>query len=374
MANSKAIQEAEAVEVNDALHDFGGPHSGKGGDFAPYWLITRLIEVEKAGQADYLFICEYVQDIAEFDSHQDPTSIRLYQLKKKEGGYWKVHELTGQTQKSSAPKSDKPLMKLLRHVRSFSALKASGAFVSNGMFDVSLASGQSSVNDSVVGLHLLDEPYTRAMKVAVAAEEGLHPDDIKLDVVELRNTTLAVNDLDTHTYGVMLEFLTKRAPAHASQAQSFVEALFSRIRARSRRTEKCSSWGDLVSRRGFARQNFKDAVESLEAHPDKAAFRHRLYERLSKDWSVHRAGRVLNALTRCAREKILVGEGNRWALNAEEVKEHLVASEALGESDERCFESLCDYIAAAVPALGSDEISALAIHEMTEWALSQTPA
>jgi hypothetical protein len=372
MATSKAIQEIESVEANDALHDFGGPHSGKGSDFAQYWLIGRIIELERTSEPDYLFVCEYVQDVAEFDSSSEPTSIRLYQLKKKEGAYWKVHELTGQTQKRAAPIPDKPVIKLLRHVRKFTTLKSTGAFISNGKFDVVLASGQSSINDPVVGLHLLDAVHADAIRAAIAAEEGIPLASVNLDVIELQNTSLAIDDLDRHTYGVMLDFLSARAPEHAAQAQSFVDALFSRIRARARRTGKSTDWVDLVERRGFGRQNFKDAVESLEALPDKVAFRLRLYEKLSKDWSVHRAARVLAALTRCAREKVLVGVGNRWAPNPEELSERLATAVALDQPDQMCFDGLCDYLAAVLPALGSDEISALAIYEMTEWASNQT--
>lgn len=369
-----AIQEIEAVEADDLLHDFGGSHGNKGGDFAQYWLIGRLLELEQAGKPDYLFLCEYVQDIAEFDSAVQPTTLRLYQLKKREGTHWQAHELTGQTLKSKVPKLDKPVIKLLRHVRTFKSLKATGAFVSNGKFDVSLASGQSSINDSIVGLHHLDTSQTAAIKDAIAAAEGIEAAAVDLSAVELWNSTLAVDDLGRHVDGIVMEFLAERAPEHVAQAKSFAEALFTRVRALARRTEKCADWSDLVARRGFCRKDLKSAVERLQALPDKATFRKNLYDKLSKDWNFHKAARVLSALTACARDKVLVGTGNRWALNGLDVAQVCAACVASELSDDHTFKALCESLAPACLALGPDEINALAIYEMTEWALSQTPA
>jgi hypothetical protein len=50
-ANSTQVAEIEQFEADDALHDFAGPHSAKGSDFASYWVILRVIELERAKQA-----------------------------------------------------------------------------------------------------------------------------------------------------------------------------------------------------------------------------------------------------------------------------------------------------------------------------------
>ena len=64
---SSALQEFEVIEADDALHDFGGGHGSKGHDFAAFWVIQRVTELEQAKLPDYLFVCEYLQDVAEFD-------------------------------------------------------------------------------------------------------------------------------------------------------------------------------------------------------------------------------------------------------------------------------------------------------------------
>ena len=375
-ASSAPVAEIELFEADDALHDFAGPHSAKGSDFASYWVILRVLELEKAKQADYLFVCEYLEDVAEFDSAHLPVRLKLYQLKKKEGAYWSASELTGQTNKTKAPKVDKPLMKLLGHIWSFKNVQASGAFVSNSKFNVSLASGQTSVNDEIIGLHLLDTSYCQGLKDSVAAAQGVMPADVDLKVLELRYTNLAIDDLHRHMSGVMLEYFTEFAPEHANQASSLMDTLFSRIRARARRTEKCASWVELAAKRGFSRDSFSQAVESLKTIPDAADFRQRLLKKLSEkyDWSFHQQTQVEISLTKCAREKVLVGEWCRWTLDKTALSALCDAAVENSDTDKKTFEAVCVHLSSEIPELPECEIKALAIYEMIQWTLSRTPA
>jgi len=86
MGKSEAIDEICHVEGDDSLHEYGGGHGNKGNDFARFWLINELLSLAQTGTNDYLFILEYVQDIARLDASNQPTKITLYQLKKK-GNY-----------------------------------------------------------------------------------------------------------------------------------------------------------------------------------------------------------------------------------------------------------------------------------------------
>ena len=368
-----AVQEFEVIEGDDALHDFGGTHGSKGHDFACFWVIVRLTELEAQQQPDYVFVCEYMQDVAEFDSSMQPTQVRLYQLKKKEDGYWGARALTGQTGKSKKPKDDKPVIKLIRHVRTVKSVKATGAFVSNGKFDVSLATGQSSVNDTRIGLHLLDDAHTTALKIAIAQAEGIKPDEVDLSAVELRCDPIAVNDLQRHVNGIMLEFLAKVSPPHAGQAASLVDTLYVRLKARSRRTEKCTSWAELLEKRGLTRGAFTEAIGSLNHLPDKERARRGLLAQLGKDWRHVMLIKVEAALTQCAVEKVLNGGSGRWRADTE-LKSLFEDADARDLPDQDRFEAACSLLVGVKPELLPHEIRAIAIYEMTEWDLSQTHA
>ena len=263
-------------------------------------------------------------------------------------------------------------MKLIRHVRVFKEVKAYGVFVSNGKYDISLANGQSSINDVSIGLHLLNSEHANAIRGFIAASENIDPCVVDLSTVELRSVSLAVDDMQRHTSGVMLEYLSQIAPEHSGQASALVETLYAKIRARARRTEKCASWNDLVGRRGFGKSSFRSAVESLEAIPNKCALRDRLLNKLSSDWPNYKTVQVTMALTKCARDKVIVGEINRWTIDRDMIAAVCRAAVEQDQSDEEQFKLLCTLIVDMAPQLMPAEINALAIYEMTEWSLSQT--
>lgn len=376
-SSRSSVQEIEDIESNDALHDFGGPHSNKGHDFAAYWVIGRLIELELAKHPDYVFVCEYVQDVAEFDSQVNPQTVRLYQLKKKEDGYWTVSDLTGQTEKNKASVADSPVRKLIRHVRAFTTVRATGAFVSNSKFKVRLKGDNSSVEVVTVALNLLDDEHTEGLRTAVALEETnaertVVANDVDLSLVELCRATLALDDLQTHMTGLMFNFLNQIATEHSGQASSLVETLYARIKERSRRTEKAPNWPELLQRRGFSKKSFNDAVEGLKQIPDAALFRNRLLSKLAGSRNERWAARVTARLSQCSIEKILGGAANRWHSDQAAIDALCEEADSQNHSDEDLFVSLSNYLQISLPVLSEYEIYALAIYEMSQWNLRQT--
>lgn len=372
---SAQLREIENIEADDAHHDFGGPHGSKGHDFAHFWLIVRVTQLEQAGQGDYMFVCEFAQDIAEFDSSTSPVKLTLYQLKKKEDGYWTPTLLTGQTKSDTRkrPKLDKPVPKLVRSVQAFHTVEARGVFVSNAAFEVELADNSRSTNCECISLDDWDTAHTDALKVGLAALSMPGGRQIDLSRFELRKVALHVDDLQNHTNGIVLAYLEHAAPEHKAQASSLVDALYIRIKSTARRTEKCASWEELIKRRGFGKLAFQQAVQSLRATPDKAGIRQRLLSTVSQQWSIRRHARVEAALLRCARERVLLGQANRWHTNAAVLRDTCSGAEDADLSDQAWFEQMCLVLADQLPTLSDDEIAALAIYEMSEWTQNQIP-
>lgn len=367
------LTEIENIEDDDSHHDFGGGHGSKGHDFAHFWLIVRLLEKELGKCGDYMFICEYAQDIAEFDSSDNPGSVILYQLKKKEDGYWTAADLTGQTEKNFQPKSTKPISKLFKSVKAFRLVSSRGVFVSNAKYQVDLGSEGSSVNSDSIFLSQLELGRANGLKEGFGKIHGIDPAHVDLNSLELRKVDLSVDDLQSHTNGKMLEFLRVIAPDHMAQAASLVDTIYVRVKATARRTDKSGSWPDLIKARGFGRKDFQSAVEALSTIPDRPGARNRLFERLSNDWSSRKTSRVQIELTRCAREKILLGVSNRWQIPPEVISELCEYAEANDHSDLDCFKSVVSSLSTMLPELSGDEVYALAIYEMTEWNLNQVP-
>lgn len=362
------IEEIEKIEVDDIHHDFGGPHGNKGHAFAHFWLIVSLLEREKSGASDYMFICEYVQDIAEFESSSAPLKVVLYQLKKKESGYWTAADLTGQlkTSKTKEPKAGKPVVKLYKSVAAFKDLHATGAFITNAKFDVSLASKQGSTNNISISVEDWDDDHRLALRQGLASLYGINQQEIDLGRIELRSIALDVNDLQQHTTGIAFHFLKQVAPDHVSQASSLVDALYVKISAASRSTSKCATWTELVERRGFGKIAFKQAIESLKTIPNREAEYTKLLDRLSVDWSTSERIRVKGELVRIAREKLLVGVGNRWQIDLQPLRDICAAAANIDQPDVDCFDMVCIQLATQLPAISVYEKKALAIYEMVE--------
>lgn len=152
MSATATIAELCQVEGDDGLHEFGGGHGNKGNDFARFWLISELLALTEVGANDYLFILEYVQDVALVDNPSAPAAITLYQLKKKEGSVWDLNSLAGLTDKGKQVKATSPLAKMVKAVLGFKTLSASAEFVSNTRFNVKLAAGGTALQMDYLSL------------------------------------------------------------------------------------------------------------------------------------------------------------------------------------------------------------------------------
>lgn len=71
-------------------------------------------------------------------------------------------------------------------------------------------------------------------------------------------------------------FLTERSSRHAGQAQALVEALLAKVGPLGAKTDRCSTFAELKSERGYTRSEFTSALSDLEEIPD--------YLSLLDDW------------------------------------------------------------------------------------------
>lgn len=108
MPISDPLAELLALVNNKQLAEVGGGHNQKGVDFQRHWAVMRMFELEGAGEKDFLFLFEALQDVAVLDSATSPTRICLYQVKKKDRKEWGWADLTGLHQPPDLKKSANP--------------------------------------------------------------------------------------------------------------------------------------------------------------------------------------------------------------------------------------------------------------------------
>lgn len=291
MSGIDVAAELLSVANNPKYSETGGGHGAKGVDFARWWAVVRMVELEKANEPDFLLLFESIQDVAELDSATAPTRARVYQVKKKDAGTWTWSVLTG----TVAPKNPQPnpkkssktsarvpkardfkkvpnsaLGKLQLSLNAFAALSVEGVFVSNAGCDFPLAGGGSAATTLPCTLADLAADHVQLLTDALASLSiGGPPPD--LTRMKLQKVAIHPDDLTAPAVAAALELLSERSPSHAGQARAFVESLVMKISPLTRGTDVCRSFEELVKERGFSRSAFVGALAALETVPDRSA-------------------------------------------------------------------------------------------------------
>ncbi|NTV12347.1 MAG: DUF4297 domain-containing protein [Desulfobulbaceae bacterium] len=272
-------QEIFRIASDKQLAETGGGHNQKGVDFQRVWALTRMFELEESGADDFLILFEAIQDVAELDSEFAPSSIRIYQIKKKDRGEWEWSHLTclpapgKKARKGNANHEIKasPIGKLYSSVLAFKDLKSSGAFLSNVGCNLLLANGDSAATSVSCDLSQLESGHLDLLKAGleslhVAGDSLVNPGMIRVGKIPIHPDAPA-----THLQGVVVAFLSKRSPRHAGQAKSLVDALLASVGPLGGKTDSCSNFEDLRRQRGYSRKQFASALGSLEQIPDHLA-------------------------------------------------------------------------------------------------------
>lgn len=276
MDNSQ-IGEILQVASRKDLAESGGGHNQKGVDFQRTWAIERMFDLEKSGAQDFLFLFEAIQDVAELDSANNPSNIRIYQVKKKDRSEWSWHELThllepGRRRRASNNPppdiKDSPIGKLYASALAFKQLKSSGRFISNNGCDIPLAGGGTAATSLPCNLSRLE---TQHLDVLCKGLETLHaagtlPANPAL--IHVEKVPIHPDQPVKHLLGTVVLFLTDRSPRHAGQAQALVEALLAKVGPLGAKTDNWSTFEELRKERGYSRAEFTSALSDLESVPD----------------------------------------------------------------------------------------------------------
>lgn len=272
------IGEVLQVASNKALTETGGGHGQKGVDFQRAWALSRMFEIEDSGATDFLFLFEAIQDVAVLDSPTNPTSIQIYQVKKKDRNEWEWSKLTDlhDPTKKSKPKdpsaiSTSPIGKLYSSVIAFKNLNSSGGFVSNAGANLPLSNGGNAATSVTCNLSQLSSDHLALLERGLKTLHGSGKSAPNPALISIEKVSLPPDDPATHLNGLVLSFLSKRSARHAGQAKALVDALLAEISPLGAKTDSCSSFEELRQQRGYSRSDFIDALVALETVPDMQA-------------------------------------------------------------------------------------------------------
>lgn len=376
MAKFEAISEICEIEGNDDFHEYGGAHGNKGNDFARFWLIQELMRLSQDGANDFMFVLEYVQDVALFNASDAPLEITLYQLKKRENSPWDLNALAGLTVKGTKIKPNSPLAKLLKSVLAFKQLSAKAEFVSNARYKVDIDVGGTALALDYLSLDELTKLRQKHIEDYATEFHGIAPNEAPLDRVGLRYAPIEVNDMRRHIIGSAHGFLKNFSEAHAAQADSFVDALFAKLATASRHTSQCQTWDELVAKRGYSKKQFDADLAALQLLPDRQKQREDLLNSIShsQQWHPRETMRVQVELTGLARLKLTQGELVLSGLNLDEVLAVNAQAEHEGWTEEREYDALIELLTYQLTDHTPAQIKALAIYLLVQAWTSQTYA
>ena len=287
MFTSDPLVEFLALVNDKNLAEIGGGHNQKGVDFQRYWAVMRMFELEEAGEKDFLFLFEALQDVAVLDSAISPTRICLYQVKKKDRKEWGWADLTGLHQppdlkKPVDPKKPRkagkakpltevrgsPIGKLYAAVRAVKTTKSEGRFISNAGCDLPLAVGTSAATSLPVALAGLGSEHLSLLMDALQTMHEAGEDVPDLSRIYIERTNLPVDGMGPQLVGLAHALLEKRSARPAGQARAFVAALLAKIGPLGAKTATCHTFEDMRQQRGYAKADLVQALAVLEEVPD----------------------------------------------------------------------------------------------------------
>lgn len=244
-----------------------GARSANRSGFQRDWALFHLLALHLEPDKDYRIVFDYHDDVVVLEPADEPRVIHFYQVKTKQGGYWKSGALIGRV-KSKGGLLPSILGKLFYNRGLFLEETALLNLVSNSPFDLSLADGTPCTTRIRTGLNVLSAAELKKIKEALLDE--LSPSVIvdAEDITFLHVTSLSLTDHSAHIRGKLQEFLDHVCPGKQLSASSLHKALAGEIERRTGHEMIPSSSDDLFKAKSLCRNEVQQMVSSVasEAH------------------------------------------------------------------------------------------------------------
>lgn len=293
--------------LNDSVtKERGGRHGGKGHEFQRYWALCHLLQVDLERE-DYLFLLEFIEDVALLNSGGTPDEMELFQLKKKEGGSTKWTKTTI----AKPSKEGKSILAKIHESKSIAKSETTAiAFVSNAPIDLKLSGGGDPTGLSEFSANQIESSLLSELRTSVAKELGCSAEEIDFNNLKFVRSPLAMDDLESHATGRVANFLASKFPDYSPRADVLCKAIYSEIKVKSTSTEEATTFSDLKRIRGISKHQFSSMVALTLSRKSDSDIINEISENLTRE-SIPYVQR--EAIKRAARRFIVekAGRGNR---------------------------------------------------------------
>jgi hypothetical protein len=315
MSRSSSFDQLLEVANRPDLRETGGGHNNKGVEFQRHWAVLRMFELTDDGAKDFLLLFEAIQDVAVIDSATQPTSICVYQVKKKDRNEWSwaeltaLHEPMSKKLKPLAAVCDSPIGKLYASVKALTAFKSTGGFVSNAGCNLPLVDCTNTATSLPTTLASLSASHLQLLSKGLETLHAEGEDVPDLSRIHVQRVILTPDDPGSALVGKVHDFMLSRSPRHAGQARALVDALLAKIGPLAAKTDTCRTFDEIRQTCGYSKAEFDRALGDLQTIPDALANLETCLASLSREgMSIIQSIAISNAAAAFYRRQVM---GNR---------------------------------------------------------------
>lgn len=256
--------------VDRPPRETSGSRSANRFDFQKNWIICRILDLHLNDKA-YLIVCDYHEDVVQFDKEIDPSSVSYYQIKTLTAKNWTVSALLSRSKGKDGKPLDSILGKLYsNHLITQNATESLN-FVSNALFKMKLNNDKDSLSlNKIACRELSDEEKVKITEKLAVEFDGKCslPDE---PVLFFEVTPLSVQDHSGHTKGKVAEFLNVYIPGKSHIVVPLYKTLFDEVRRQTTYEGRINNFDDLKNKKGIGKSKVSEflAVASRSVNFDE---------------------------------------------------------------------------------------------------------
>jgi len=233
-------------------------------DFQSNYAILRLIELHQQDQ-DYRLVLDLYDDVAILNSADDPTEIRLYQIKSKARGDWKTADLCHKVGQQT-PRSF--VSRLYQHTDVFGDSIVETAFVSNAPFIVKLLNGDmsSETTHEICGANLHSDEKVK-LDTAIREDYSSANPTAWIPKFTLRRTTLGLHDQRAAVIGHLHLYVESLCSGATLRISTFYDLLHNIITQRTTHTAEGLAHEEFLREKSLTRKEFNSLLHRVTTRP-----------------------------------------------------------------------------------------------------------
>lgn len=248
--------------------EYGGPNADSGFSYQHSWTVCKLIELHQTTD-DYLVICDYHDDVVVLEGGMLAEKVDFYQVKTTRKKPWTVTRLVKQEKAKSGNLLPSIAGKLFRHKETFKDNVRDLAVVCNLPFSIERREGADGTDERFT-FEALKEKDQQVIIKSIKDELMLDaPVDIGISLVFILSN-LNLDDHENGTRGRLEEFLRQKYPNREQfPVHPIFQVLLDEIVRLSRYNQPCQKVEELVTRKGFKRNQLEKYIVSCIQRADR---------------------------------------------------------------------------------------------------------